>query len=118
MVEIHKHTFVTLFSISSSFFKRILRTLIKRAMFNGVDYDESLSGGGRDVGDDDDDVGDEDLDIKSNGSGGHDDDERLAGKEREDQSSNGLTKDGSHHTQLTSWKFSLFPTTGSFPPVF
>ena len=74
-------------------------------MFNGVDYDESLSGGGRDVGDDDDDVGDEDLDIKSNGSGGHDDDERLAGEEREDQASNGLTKDGSHHTQLTSWKF-------------
>ena len=54
---------------------------------------------------DDDDVGDEDLDIKSNGSGGHDDDERLAGEEREDQASNGLTKDGSHHTQLTSWKF-------------
>ena len=70
---------------------------------------------------DDDDVGDEDLDIKSNGSGGHDDDEGLPGEEREDQASNGLTKDGSHHTQLTSWKFfssSLFPTTGSFPPVF
>ena len=42
------------------------------------------------------------LDIESNGSSGHDDDERLSGEEREDQPSNRLTKDCSHHSQLTS----------------
>ena len=42
------------------------------------------------------------LDIESYRRGGHDDDKGLAGKKREDQTTDGLPNDRTHHSKLAS----------------
>ncbi len=47
--------------------------------------------------------GDNDLDVEGDGGGGHNDDERLAGQQREQGPAQSLAHDSVHYTNLASW---------------